>query len=114
MHAFYARGEVALLLYSIVDFRLSLHCTCPILLCCIIEQVPMHLASAGHVNKLISPLCVESSHGGDSEDSDWVPDRSGGKGGGDAAPPEDDSEDVADLLASAEEFIKNKKMRKPV
>ena len=43
-----------------------------------------------------------SSYGNDdSEDSDW-------------APPDEDNEDVRMLMADAESFISNKKMRKPV
>lgn len=65
-----------------------------------------------HVDVTMTELLsvhVESSYGSDSEDSDWAPDEGRPKTGGD-----DDSEDVADLVADAEEFLKNKKMTRPV
>ena len=53
-----------------------------------------------HTHTTPTPVDSSSSYGGDSEDSDW-------------APPDQNSEDVKELVAEATSFISNKKMRKP-
>ncbi len=51
-------------------------------------------------------IYTESSYGDDSEDSDWVLEKTDGRAG---TPPD---EDIAELLNDAEEFISSKKMRR--
>lgn len=46
---------------------------------------------------------------GDEEDDNWMPEEVKGEGHG---KEEEDGEDVAGLIADAEEFIGNKKMRR--
>lgn len=61
--------------------------------CCTVDPTPQNAGNGSSSSAL------------ESEDSDWVPEEKGGE-------KEEEEEDVAELVADAEGFIQNKKMRR--
>ena len=73
------------------------------------EEVSCFLCYSHSIVSLYSSAIGSSGskYDGDSEDSDWVPEEEGKKEG-----EGNNEEDVSELVADAEEFIRNKKMRR--